>query len=127
MVELLDYLEDNGFSNYIASGGGRDFMRPLTSQVYRIPPARVIGSSMGLEYFEDDGAGHVRIGAVLDVIDDGPEKPLRIWDRIGRRPILAAGNSDGDIAMLRSGDDHRGDGIARGIAAEADLAVAAAE
>lgn len=100
MVQLLRYLESNGFCNYIASGGGRDFMRPITAALYRIPPDRVIGSSVGLDYVESEGQGHLRIGTALEVIDDGPEKPVRIWDRIGRRPILAAGNSNGDVPML---------------------------
>lgn len=100
MIELLRYLEAHGFTNYIASGGGRDFMRPVAGTVYGIPPERVIGSSVGLEYTETEGAGNLLIGSSLEVLDDGPEKPIRIWSRIGRRPILAAGNSDGDIPML---------------------------
>jgi len=100
MVELLGYLEANGFTNYIASGGGRDFMRPITGPIYGIPPERVIGSSLGLEYVESDGGGHLLIGTALEVVDDGAEKPIRIWNRIGRRPILAAGNTNGDVPML---------------------------
>ena len=96
MVELLRYLEANGFSNYIASGGGRDFMRPVSEEMYGIPRDRVIGSSTALDYA--DGAIMRRPEA--DVLDDGPAKPLRIWSRIGRRPLLAAGNSNGDIEML---------------------------
>ncbi|MBX7433499.1 haloacid dehalogenase-like hydrolase [Mycobacterium sp. Y57] len=100
MVELLHFLTDNGFTNYIASGGGRDFMRSITGPSYGVPPERVIGSSNGMSYSESDGSGHVIIGDTLDVLDDGPEKPIRIWNRIGRRPILAAGNSNGDVPML---------------------------
>lgn len=100
MLELLDYLDDNGFCNYIATGGGRDFVRPVAGLLYRIPPDRVIGSSVGLDYVENDGDGHLRIGGALEVLDDGPQKPVRIWERIGRRPILAAGNSNGDVPML---------------------------
>ena len=96
MVELLRYLDANGFSNYIASGGGRDFMRPISEEMYGIPRDRVIGSSTALDY--SDGAIMRRPEA--DVLDDGPAKPVRIWSRIGRRPLLAAGNSNGDIQML---------------------------
>lgn len=101
MIELLRYLEKNGFTNYIASGGDRDFMRPVTQRVYGIPPERVIGSSNALAYQDDDGGGNVVYRETPDVFDDGPAKPVRIWSRIGRRPIFAAGNSNGDIEMLR--------------------------
>ena len=100
MVELLRYLEDNGFSNYIASGGGRDFMRPISQEVYGIPRERVIGSASALEYTGDDHGGTIRHKAEADYLDDGPQKPVRIWSRTGRRPMLAAGNSNGDIPML---------------------------
>ncbi|HEX3289351.1 MAG TPA: HAD family hydrolase [Mycobacterium sp.] len=96
MVELLRYLESSGFTNYIASGGGRDFMRPVTTQMYGIPPERVIGSSVGLDFVD----GHLRTTAKPEFLDDGPVKPVRIWGRTGRRPILAVGNSNGDIQML---------------------------
>lgn len=97
MVQLLRYLEAHQFTCYIASGGGRDFMRPITSAIYGIPPERVIGSSQSLKF---DGAGDLVIQPTLDVFDDGPEKPVQIWGRIGRRPILAVGNSNGDDEML---------------------------
>ena len=100
MIELLGYLEANGFSNYIASGGGRDFMRPITQEVYGIPRDRVIGSATALEFTSDDSGGTVTRKAEADFLDDGPQKPIRIWSRVGRRPLLAAGNSNGDIAML---------------------------
>jgi phosphoserine phosphatase len=100
MVELLAYLEANGFSNYIASGGGRDFMRPISQEVYGIPRDRVIGSSTALDYTSGDGGGTITRKAEADILDDGPQKPIRIWSRVGRRPILAAGNSNGDIPML---------------------------
>ncbi|MCH9703043.1 MAG: haloacid dehalogenase-like hydrolase [Actinomycetia bacterium] len=96
MVELLRFLEANGFTNYIASGGGRDFMRPITSQMYGIPPERVIGSSVGLDF----EAGQLRTSSKPEFLNDGPVKAVRIWGRTGRRPILAAGNSNGDIEML---------------------------
>ena len=101
MIELLRYLEANGFTNYIASGGDRDFMRPVTEEIYGIPAEHVIGSSNALRYLEDEHGGTVTYAAEMDVFDDGPVKPVRIWSRIGRRPILAAGNSNGDIPMLR--------------------------
>jgi phosphoserine phosphatase len=97
MIELLRYLEANGFTCYIVSGGERDFMRPMTQEYYGIPPERVVGSALGLEYSDD---GSVRYGAKLAFFDDGPEKPVRIWSRIGRRPLLAGGNSNGDVQML---------------------------
>ena len=100
MVELLDYLAANGFSNYIASGGGRDFMRPISQEVYGIPRERVIGSATALEYTADEHGGTIRHKAEADYLDDGPQKPVRIWSRTGRRPVLAAGNSNGDIPML---------------------------
>lgn len=99
MVELLDYLSANRFSCYIVSGGDRDFMRPISSAYYGIPPERVIGSAAGLDY--DEESNDVRYGASWDFFDDGPQKPIRIWTRTGRRPLLAAGNSNGDLPMLR--------------------------
>jgi phosphoserine phosphatase len=100
MLELLDYLEANGFANYIASGGGRDFMRPISHEVYGIPRERVIGSASALEYVSDDRGGTITHKAEADYLDDGPQKPIRIWSRTGRRPLFAAGNSNGDIPML---------------------------
>jgi phosphoserine phosphatase len=101
MVELLEYLEANGFTSYIASGGDRDFMRPIAKPMYGIPFERVIGSSNALRYEEDEGGGKLVYLAEPDVFDDGPTKPVRIWSRIGRRPLLAAGNANGDLPMLR--------------------------
>jgi phosphoglycolate phosphatase-like HAD superfamily hydrolase len=100
MVSLLGYLHANGFSTYIASGGGRDFMRPISQQMYGIPRERVIGSSSTLAYAGDEHGGTITHQAEADYLDDGPEKPVRIWNRTGRRPILAGGNSNGDIQML---------------------------
>jgi len=100
MVELLAYLEANGFANYIASGGGRDFMRPVTQELYGIPRDRVIGTASTFEYTSNDDGGAITHKAETDFLDDGPQKPIRIWSRTGRRPILAAGNSNGDIPML---------------------------
>ena len=96
MVELLRYLEANGFTNYIVSGGGRDFMRPVTTSMYGVPPERVIGSSVGLDFVD----GQLKTTATPEFLNDGPVKAVRIWGRVGRRPIFAAGNSNGDIEML---------------------------
>ena len=96
MVELLRYLEANAFTCYIVSGGGRDFMRPITSALYGIPPERVVGSSVGLDYRDGD----LFTTSQPEFLDVGPMKPVRLWSRIGRRPIFAAGNSNGDIEML---------------------------
>jgi hypothetical protein len=100
MVELLSYLKTNGFSNYVVSGGGRDFIRPVTQELYGIPRERVIGSATTLEYVSGEDGGTVIHKAKADYLDDGTEKPVRIWSRTGRRPILAAGNANGDIPML---------------------------
>jgi hypothetical protein len=100
MLELLGYLEANGFANYIVSGGGRDFMRPISQEVYGIPRERVIGSAPAFAYTSDDRGGTITHKAAPDYLDDGPEKPIRIWSRTGRRPLLAAGNSNGDVPML---------------------------
>jgi phosphoserine phosphatase len=100
MLELLHYLEANGFANYIVSGGGRDFMRGFAHDLYGIPRERVIGSTLAYRYVDGDGGGAIEQRAELDVIDDGPGKPIQIWNIIGRRPILAAGNSNGDLQML---------------------------
>jgi len=100
MVELLGYLDDHGFTTYIASGGDRDFMRPVADELYGVPPERVIGSALGLRYAETNGETGLVYKASMEFFDDGPEKPIRIWSRIGRRPILSAGNSNGDLPML---------------------------
>jgi phosphoserine phosphatase len=100
MVELLRYLEANGFATYIASGGDRDFMRPVAQDMYGIPPERIIGSALGITYSAEGGQSALLYKGAMDFFDDGPEKPIRIWSRIGRRPILAFGNSNGDVPML---------------------------
>ncbi|MGA4787109.1 HAD family hydrolase [Nocardia sp. AB354] len=100
MVELLWYLRDSEFTTYIASGGDRDFMRPVAGDLYGVPPERVIGSALGLTYREREGRSDLLYKSAMDFFDDGPEKPVRIWSRIGRRPILSVGNSNGDLPML---------------------------
>ena len=99
MVELLRYLEANEFVPFIASAGDRDFMRPFAEDLYGVPSERVIGSSNALRY--DDDADRLAYLAEPDVFDDGPVKPVRIWSRVGRRPVFAGGNANGDIPMLR--------------------------
>jgi phosphoserine phosphatase len=101
MVELLRLLEAHGFTNYIVSGGGRDFIRQIAGEIYGIPQERVIGSSASIEFREHGDGGDLLHKAKLDVFDDGTAKPARIWSCVGKRPILAAGNSNGDIPMLK--------------------------
>jgi FMN phosphatase YigB (HAD superfamily) len=101
MVELLGYLERAGFASYIVSGGGRDFMRPISQELYGVPRDRVIGSSTALAWEPGEGGGRILRRPEADVLDDGPAKPVRIWSRVGRRPILAAGNANGDLPMLQ--------------------------
>lgn len=101
MLELLRYLDSHEFINYIVSGGGRDFMRGFATDIYGIPRERLIGSTVAYRFVEsEDGNGIVQ-KAELDVVDDGPGKPIQIWNVIGRRPILAAGNSNGDLHMMK--------------------------
>jgi phosphoserine phosphatase len=100
MVELLAYLAANGFSSYVVSGGGRDFVRPVSLDLYGIPRERVIGSATTLGYVSGEHGGTINHKAKIDYLDDGAEKPVRIWSRTGRRPVLAAGNSNGDVPML---------------------------
>jgi hypothetical protein len=100
MIELLACLDANRFASYIVSGGGRDFMRPITQQVYGVPRERVIGSTTALAYASDERGGTITHTPKPDYLDDGPQKPIRIWSRTGRRPLLAAGNTNGDIEML---------------------------
>lgn len=101
MLELLAYLRANGFKTYIVSGGGIEFMRPWTEKVYGIPPEQVVGSSGELK-FEMTDAGPVLMKLPeIELIDDGPGKPAGIQSHIGRRPIAAFGNSDGDLQMLQ--------------------------
>jgi phosphoserine phosphatase len=99
MRELIAYLESNGFTVFICTGGGRDFVRVVGQELYGIPRYRVIGSSPVVEY----RAGHlVRTPAIEQPIDDGAGKPVHIFARTGRLPLFAAGNSDGDIQMLET-------------------------
>jgi len=110
MLELVHTLQESGFQVYITSGGGRDFMRAVVEEIYNIPRAMTIGSSIMFQYSEDaQGVAHVlRTKELEQPIDDGPGKPLHIHRAIGRRPVMAAGNSDGDIHMLKYATGHRG-------------------
>jgi phosphoserine phosphatase len=101
MRELLDYLRAEGFKTFIVSGGGVEFMRPITENAYGIPPEQVIGSTIATEYALVDGEPVLNRLPKIDFIDDGPGKPVGINRFIGRRPIFVAGNSDGDYEMLR--------------------------
>ena len=100
MLELLDYLRDNGFKTFIVSGGGIEFMRPWTERVYGIPPEQVVGSSIKTTYEVRDGVPVLVRQPEIDFIDDKEGKPVGIHSHIGRRPIAAFGNSDGDFQML---------------------------
>jgi phosphoglycolate phosphatase-like HAD superfamily hydrolase len=100
MLELLDYLRTNGFKTFIVSGGGAEFMRPWVENVYGIPPEQVIGSRGKLRYDSQDGTPALLKLPESEFIDDGPGKPVGIAQMIGRRPIAAFGNSDGDFEML---------------------------
>jgi hypothetical protein len=100
MLELLAYLRDNGFKTYIVSGGGVEFMRPWSEKVYGIPPEQVIGSSGKLKLEMRNGQPVLVKLPEVDLIDDKEGKPVGIHTRIGRRPIAAFGNSDGDPAKL---------------------------
>jgi phosphoserine phosphatase len=100
-VELLTYLRKNGFKTYIVSAGGADFMRAFVDEAYGIPREQVIGSSVKLRF--DAGGDRVSLSKLseLNIFNDRETKPLSIGLQIGRRPLLAFGNSDGDLAMMR--------------------------
>jgi hypothetical protein len=101
MLELLAYLRANGFKTFIVSGGGIEFMRPWTENAYGIPPEQVVGSSIKTKFELRDGKPVLARLPELNFIDDGPGKPVGIQQHIGRRPIFAFGNSDGDLQMLQ--------------------------
>jgi phosphoglycolate phosphatase-like HAD superfamily hydrolase len=100
MLELLAYLRANGFKTFIVSGGGIDFMRPWAERVYGIPPEQVVGSTGKLKFEMRDGQPALMKLPGIDLIDDKEGKPVGIQEHIGRRPIFAFGNSDGDQQML---------------------------
>ena len=101
MLELLAYLRANGFKTFIVSGGGVEFMRPWTEKVYGIPPEQVIGSSIKTKFELRDGKPVLVRLPEINFIDDKAGKPVGIHQYIGRRPIAAFGNSDGDLQMLQ--------------------------
>ena len=101
MLELLGYLRANGFQTWIVSGGGIEFMRPWVEEVYGIPPQQVVGSSIRTRFELRDGEPVLVRLPEIDFIDDKEGKPVGIQRHIGRRPIAAFGNSDGDLAMLQ--------------------------
>jgi phosphoglycolate phosphatase-like HAD superfamily hydrolase len=126
MLELLAYLRANGFKTFIVSGGGIEFMRPWTDRVYGIPPEQVVGSS-GVVKFEITADGKTSLLKLpkIEFVDDGPGKPVGINRFIGRRPIFAFGNSDGDLQMLQytaSGGGARFMGIVHHTDAEREYA-----
>jgi hypothetical protein len=100
MLELLAYLRENGFKTFIVSGGGIEFMRPWSERVYGVPPEQVVGSSAETRYELRDGKPAIVRLPSVDFIDDKAGKPVGIHKFIGRRPIAAFGNSDGDFEML---------------------------
>jgi phosphoglycolate phosphatase-like HAD superfamily hydrolase len=126
MLELLAYLRANGFKVFIVSGGGIEFMRPWTAGVYGIPPEQVVGSS-GVVKFQTGANGKPELLklAKIEFVDDGPGKPVGINRFIGRRPIFAFGNSDGDLQMLQwtmAGDGARFAGLVHHTDAEREYA-----
>ena len=101
MVELLTFLRANGFKTFIASGGGVEFMRGWTERVYGIPPEQVIGSAGKVKFEMREGTPVLIKLPEIELFDDKEGKPIAIQSRIGRRPIAAFGNSDGDLQMLQ--------------------------
>lgn len=101
MLELLAYLRANGFKNYIISGGGIEFMRPWTERIYNIPPEQVVGSSIKTKFEMRNGRPVLARLPEINFIDDKDGKPVGINQHIGRRPIAAFGNSDGDLQMFQ--------------------------
>ncbi len=109
-LELLDYLRANGFKTFIVSGGGIAFMRPISEKTYGIPPEQVVGSSVVAEFQIKDGKPVLVRMPKIDFINDKAGKPVGIYQHIGRRPILAFGNSDSDMKMIeytRAGEGRR--------------------
>ena len=100
MRELLAYLRAHGFKTYIVSGGGVEFLRPWVERIYGVPPDQVVGSRIKVKYDVRDGHPVLARLPDVDLVDDGPGKPVGIHQVIGRRPIAAFGNSDGDFEML---------------------------
>jgi phosphoglycolate phosphatase-like HAD superfamily hydrolase len=100
MLELLGYLRANGYKTFIVSGGGSEFLRAFAENVYGVPPEQIVGSSIVTEYVVVDGKPALVRQPKPNFIDDKSGKPVGIQQHIGRRPVLAFGNSDGDFQML---------------------------
>jgi phosphoglycolate phosphatase-like HAD superfamily hydrolase len=101
MLELLKYLQDNGFKTYIVSGGGVDFMRAIIPELYNIPPWQIIGSTLKAKYVSNNGSPEIIKLSKIDFINDKNGKPISINQIIGKKPVFCAGNSDGDLAMMQ--------------------------
>jgi len=101
MIELLGFLRANGFKTFIVSGGGIEFMRPWTERIYGVPPDQVVGSSIKTKFEMRDGRPELFRLPEINFVDDGVGKPVGINEHVGRRPIAAFGNSDGDLQMLQ--------------------------
>jgi len=101
MLEVLSYFKKHGFKNYVVSGGGVEFMRPWSERIYGIPPEQVIGSSIKTKLISRNGIPELIRLPEINFIDDKADKPVAIHQFIGRRPIAAFGNSDGDLEMLQ--------------------------
>ena len=99
-LQLLNYLRAHGYRTFIVSGGGVEFMRAFAEATYGVPPEQVVGSSVVTEYEMRDGRGVLVMKPQIDFVDDGPGKPVGVNQFIGRRPVIAVGNSDGDFEML---------------------------
>ena len=112
-LELLEYLRANGFKTFIVSGGGIAFMRPVTEEAYGIPPEQVVGSSVVSEFQVKDGKPELVRMPKIDFVNDKAGKPVGIYEHIGRRPILAFGNSDSDMQMIEYAKG--GDGLSLGL------------
>jgi hypothetical protein len=106
MLELLEYLRANDFKTFIVSGGGIEFMRPWVEDVYGIPRDQIVGSSIKTEFTMTDGKAAIKRLPAIDFIDDKAGKPVGIHKFIGRKPVMAFGNSDGDLQMLQWTDSN---------------------
>ena len=104
MLELLQYLRANNFKTYIVSGGGVDFMRAFVTEIYGIPEEQIIGSRVKTEYHYNEGNPVIKRLPHMDFVDDKEGKPLNIQKIIGKKPVFASGNSDGDLQMLQWSD-----------------------
>ena len=112
MLELLDYLRANDFKTFIVSGGGVEFMRSWVEEAYGIPKDQVVGSTIKTAFDYNDGDPVIRRLPEIDFINDKEGKPVGINKFIGRRPVFASGNSDGDLPMLQFATGSKGGGFA---------------